>query len=96
MFKRETTSISDVLKQCLRENGLETPLMQKRAIMAWKTVAGNVVERYTGEIFIRNQTFFVKIVNPALRANLTMKKTSLIAGLNKEAGGKVITDIKIY
>ena len=52
MFKRETTSIGDILKLCLRENGLETPLMQNRAIKAWKTVAGDVVERYTGEIFI--------------------------------------------
>lgn len=96
MFKRETISIGEVIGQCLRENGLETPLMQKRAIMAWKTVAGSIVERYTDEMFIRNQTLFVKIVNPALRANLTMQKTNLLAGLNKEAGGKIITDLKIY
>ena len=96
MFKRETTSTGDILKLCLRENGLETPLMQNRAIKAWKTVAGDVVERYTGEIFIRNQTLFVKILNPALRANLNMKRTGLIAGLNKEAGGMVIADIKLY
>ena len=94
MFKRRVLSLDDVVGQFLRHEGLETPLQQKRLIDAWGKVAGNVVEKYTAEKFIRNQTLFVKITNPALRADLSMMKTQLVSKLNQEAGSFVIADIR--
>ena len=34
MFKREVQTVADILAKCLREGGLETPLMQRHAIEA--------------------------------------------------------------
>ena len=65
MFRREVKSVADVLQQLLREEGLETPLQQKRLIDSWETVTGRTVARYTTEKFIQNQTLYVKIVNSA-------------------------------
>jgi predicted nucleic acid-binding Zn ribbon protein len=81
---------------CLRENGLETPLLQTRLVDAWEQVAGDVVARYTEEKFIRNQTLFVKISSPALRSDLLMMREILVDRLNKEVGTRVISDIRIY
>ena len=53
-------------------------------------------DRYTGEKFIRNQTLFVKILNPALRADLSMMRERLVKNLNVEAGASIISDIKFY
>ena len=50
--------------------------------------------RYTEDKYIRNQTLFVKITNPALRADLSMMKTQLVSKLNQEAGSFVIADIR--
>lgn len=96
MFRREVKSLADIVSQCLRHDGLETPLRQRRLIDSWGKVAGRAVERYTGEKFIRNQTLFVKILNPALRADLSMMRERLIKNLNTEAGATLITDIKFY
>lgn len=96
MFRRDVQTLSDILAQCLRHDGLETPLQQRRLIDSWGKVVGRAVERYTGEKFIRNQTLFVKIVNPALRADLSMMRERLVKNLNVEAGAKIITDIKFY
>ena len=52
--------------------------------------------RYTGEKFIKNQTLFVKILNPALRSNLSMSKSQLLANINAEVGCRVIVDIRFY
>ena len=49
MFKRQAHSIDELLSRVIRDNGLETPLLQRRLIDAWETVTGNVVTRYTGE-----------------------------------------------
>lgn len=96
MFRRKVQNLDDVINQFLRHEGLETPLLQRRVIDAWGKVAGRVVERYTGEKFIRNQTLFVKIVNPALRSDLSMMRAELVRKLNAEVGSIVITEVKIY
>lgn len=38
MFRRNVQSIQDLLEKYLRDEGLETPLLQKRIIAAWETV----------------------------------------------------------
>ena len=96
MFRRDVQSLADIVAQCLRHDGLETPLQQRRLIDSWGKVAGRAIEKYTGEKFIRNQTLFVKILNPALRADLSMMRERFVKNLNVEAGAQVITDIKFY
>ena len=96
MFKRDVLPLDEVLKKLLREEGLEMPLLQKRLVDAWEVVTGNVVSRYTAEKYIRNQTLFVKITNPALRQDLSMMRTQLVKILNEHVGSVVISDIKIF
>lgn len=96
MFRRKPKSIGDILGQAMRQDGLETPLIQRRLIAGWDKVAGTVVAKYTTEKYIKNQTLFVKISNPAMRADLAMRRTQLASELNKLVGSYVISDIKIY
>ena len=96
MFKRDVLPLDEVLKKLLREEGLEVPLLQMRLVDAWEVVTGNVVSRYTAEKYIRNQTLFVKITNPALRQDLSMMRTQLVKRLNEQVGAFVISDIKIF
>ena len=96
MFRRDVKKIDGLLSSYLRQMGLETPLMQRRLVEAWDVVVGPAVARYTGEKFIKNQTLFVKITNPALRQDLSMMRTRLVQRLNAQVGGMVIADVRIY
>ena len=96
MFRRDVQSIRDLLNMYLRREGLETPLLQRRAIDAWEMVVGAGVARSTGEKFIKNQTLFVKILSPALRQDLTMMRTQLVKRINEAVGSMVIADVRIY
>ena len=96
MFRREVKSISDLLNKYLRAQGLETPLLQKRVIDFWERVVGRTVASYTGEKFIKNQTLFVKIVNPALRQDLSMMRSQIVKRLNAEVGAMIIADLRLY
>jgi len=96
MFRKDVKPVSEVVRKFLRENCLEMPLQQTHVVEAWERVAGKLVARYTEEKFIRNQTLFVKITNPALRSDLSMMKTQLVNRLNQDAGAFVISDIHIY
>lgn len=96
MFRRKPQNIEDLVRQLLRANGMETPLLQRRLLESWDEVAGNLVARYTENKEIRNQTLWVKIQNPAVRADLQMRRTQLTILLNNRVGATVINDIRIY
>ena len=96
MFKREVKSIGELLQKVLRAEGFETPLLQKRLMDSWGTVVGPTVDCYTSEKFIKNQTLYVKIQNPALRQDLSMMRAQLVNRLNRQVGSQVITDVRIY
>ncbi len=96
MFKRQPQILNGLLRSYLRNNGLETPLLQRRLVAAWDEVAGSVVAQYTESKEIRNQTLWVKILSPAVRADLQMRRTELVRKLNEQVGAQIITDIRIY
>lgn len=94
MFKRDVKQIKDLLLQVLRDQGLETPLLQKRLVEAWPEVAGPVVASYTLNTYIYNQTLYVRLSNPSLRADLSMRRSELTKKLNDVVGEQVITDVR--
>ena len=49
---------------------------------------------YTENVYIRNQTLYVKLSSPALRADLSMMRKEMVQRLNAYVGTQVIVDIK--
>lgn len=96
MRRSNTEQIGDVVQQFLRLNGIETPYNQYRLIAAWPTVMGELIQRYTGNIFIKNQNLHVQITSPAIKQNLLMEHRSLARRLNEHVGAQVIEDIIFY
>ena len=94
MFKRREQLIGSLVMRNLRVLGLETPLLQKRLVEAWPVVAGEAISRYTGNVSIRNQTLYVHLTSPALRADLSMQRSEYVKRLNDHVGSQVITDIR--
>ena len=93
MKKTDSEQVGGVILQYLREYGLETPLNEHRLIQAWDKVLGPSVARYTKELRIYNQVLFATISSAALRNELMMRRTELVARLNAHVGAQVITQI---
>ena len=94
MFRRDVKEIKDLVLRNLRQQGLEMPLLQKRLVEAWPVVAGETVSRYTLNAYILNQTLFVRLTSPALRADLTMRRQEFVRLLNEYVGNQVIADVR--
>lgn len=94
MFSKEVQPLGDILNEFLRRQGLETPLLQRRLIENVDTVLGPRASHYVSEKFIRNQTLFVRIGSPIVRAELSMKRTAIVQKLNASVGTMLITDIR--
>lgn len=96
MRRTKSEHISTVIRQFLREEGLETPLNQHRLIDSWAEVMGQGIMRYTGNIFFKNQTLVVQIKSAVLKQDLMMARTNLVRRLNEHVGAQVITEIQFY
>ena len=94
MFKRKEQPIGSLVLRNLRAQGLETPLLQKRLVETWPDVAGEAIARYTTGLNIQNQTLFVRLSIPALRADLSMRRQEFVSRLNSHVGAQVIADIR--
>jgi predicted nucleic acid-binding Zn ribbon protein len=94
MFRRDVQIIKDLILRNLRQQGLETPLLQKRLVEAWPVVAGEAIARYTLDTYIKNQTLYVKLSAPALRADLSMRRSEFVKRLNEHVESQVIADIR--
>ena len=93
MKRNNTEQIGDVLRQFLRQQGLETPLNEYRLVDAWKDVVGPVIARYTTNLFIKNQVLYVSLSSSVIRQELMMGREMLIRNLNAQVGSQVILNI---
>ncbi len=93
MKKQKSEQIGQLIREFLRQEGLESPLNEQRLLDAWPRVLGPVIASYTGEMFIRNQVLYVHLTSAALRQELMMGRELLVRNLNKEVGATVITNI---
>lgn len=93
MKRTNSEAVGNLIRQYLRQQGLEAPLNEYRLIQGWEHVMGPIVARYTKDIVIRNQTLHVQISSPVLRQELMMQRHELTTRLNCYVGAQVITDI---
>lgn len=96
MRRSKSETLDTLIGEFLRQEGLESPLNQYRLVDSWPKVVGPTIARYTGEVFIKNQTLFVKVKSAPLRNDLMMGRTNLVRQLNQHIGAQVIADIVFY
>jgi len=96
MKRKNSEALKDVILRFLREEGLETPLYEHRAVAMWGEVAGPVITRYTGDVSFRQGTLYIKITRPALRQDLNMGRAQLVRKINERVGANVVQQIIFY
>lgn len=93
MKRNDAEHIGKLIYQYLRQESLEGPLNERRLLDSWGQILGPTIASYTTELYIRNQTLYVRLSSAALRQELLMSKELLVRNLNKNVGAMVITNI---
>lgn len=93
MRRNKTVLLSEILMQVLREQNLETPLLEKRIIDSWTKVMGKTVADYTTDIFLKNRILYVKISSSVLRHELFLQRQQIKDKMNEFANQQYIKDI---
>ena len=87
--------IGDALIQYLRESGLEQSVLDVQIEEVWPQVMGDVVNRLTRSVEVRDGVLYVRVNSAALKAQLFENRFELVRKLNEAVGAKAIRDCRI-
>lgn len=92
MSKRhnEHLKISDVLKEFVETNKLQSGLDKVKVREVWEEMMGNGVNHYTTAIKLERQTLYVQLSSSVLREELSYGKEKIIKMLNEAMGKDLI------
>jgi predicted nucleic acid-binding Zn ribbon protein len=91
--KSDSVSIGDALQQLIETLKIEQKMNQTRLVAHWESLMGKTIGSRTEKLFIKDHRLFVKLTSPALKHQLTLSKSKIIATINHKLGKNVILDV---
>lgn len=93
MKRTEAQTIGQIVQGFLREERLDTRLDELRASTIWPQIVGDGINRYTASRSVTSGVMTVHITSAALRNELMLMRSSIIARINDTLGHEVIHEI---
>ncbi len=88
--------ITELLKAYLRDEGLETPLLEHRIMnRAWPEVVGPYIAQQTENLSVSNQVLHVQCASAACRQEIVLQRSEIVRKLNLFVDAYVISDIVV-
>ncbi len=79
-------SLGDLLGDFSQQKKLKKPLLEARVVSLWKPLMGDLINKYTEKVFVKNKVLFVKVQQAALKNELLYLQEQIIEKINKEVG----------
>jgi len=89
----EHISLSDALKEFIKENKLETGMDKVNVKDVWVSLMGNGVNNYTTDVQLKNTTLYVSLSSSVLREELSYGKEKIIKMINEELGKELVKSL---
>ncbi len=93
MKRTETKTVGEVITELLQQEHLDVALDEHRASAMWPQIVGQAINRYTISRDVRGGVMTVRLSSAALRNELMLSRSSLIAQINQALGREVIHEI---
>ena len=93
MRRSNTQSLSEVLREYIRENRIERKLKEVDAVKSWEDLLGKTIARYTRNISISNRILYVEITSAVVKNELIMMREEIRRKINEHAGVELVSRI---
>lgn len=93
MRRSNTQSLSEVLKEFIRQNRIERKLKEVDIVQNWENLLGKTIARYTRNLYIKNRILYVDISSAVVKNELFLMREEICRKINVEAGEEIITRI---
>ncbi|MCM1291286.1 MAG: DUF721 domain-containing protein [Prevotella sp.] len=94
MKRIETQSIGDVMRAAIDSLSLREGVDKAKAVECWGKVVGNGIASMCAKPYMRNSVMVIPVKSAALRHELNMRRSSIVADINACVGNNVVNDLK--
>lgn len=91
--KAKTTTMKDAVYDLLNTYRIKNKYDEAHIVQVWSNLMGEGVAQRTEDIYIKNQTIFIKLSSPPLRNELLMQKTDILKRLNGNLGEEKLKEV---
>ncbi|GAA4106532.1 DUF721 domain-containing protein [Aquimarina addita] len=88
--QNDNQPISDVLKDFVNQNKLQSGLDKVEVRDVWEQIMGSAIHKYTRNIKLDRTTLYVELTSSVLREELSYGKEKIISNLNETLGRDLI------
>ncbi len=93
MRRSNTQSLSDVLKEYIKQNQMDQKLKEVDVVQGWENLLGKTIAHYTKNIYIINRILYVQISSSVVKNELFMMREEIVRKINENAGSTVVLKI---
>ncbi len=90
-----TKSLSELLTDVIRRYGLEHDLLRERMPVVWADVVGKRIAAISQVTSFENGVLTVRILTPAWRSEVMLRRDELRNQLNTRIGSDVVRELKV-
>lgn len=93
MRRSNTQSLSEVLKEFIKQNRIDRKLKEVDIVEGWEQLLGKTIAHYTRNIYIRNRILYVEISSAVVKNELFLMREEICRRINENAGEEIIQRI---
>ncbi|MCY1722241.1 DUF721 domain-containing protein [Prolixibacteraceae bacterium Z1-6] len=93
MRRSNTQSLSEVLKEYIKQNQIDRKLKEVDVVQGWEDLLGKTIAHYTKNIYISNRILYVEITSAVVKNELFMMREEICRRINENSGQNVISKI---
>jgi predicted nucleic acid-binding Zn ribbon protein len=93
MKKKNDQTLGEVIQEFIQAYRLSDKLNEMNIKSDWEKITGTVIAKHTKKIYILRRVLYVQVDSAALREELLMARSRLLAALNKNFPAPVIDEI---
>ncbi len=91
--KAATSTFGEAMHELLNAYQLNAKYEQTRLINSWDRLMGEPIAKRTDNIFINNRKLYVKLSSAALKQELNLSKSKILAIFMREFGEVLVDDV---
>jgi hypothetical protein len=95
MRKENETTLKDALEKLVDSYQLRKKLFEIKVVESWKDLVGEVIQKHTLDIFIKEKTLYIKVDSSVVRQELNFMKKRLVDRINKMLEKNFIDQITV-
>lgn len=86
-------SLEDALNSFTGQRKFKNSVNEVRIVTFWKELMGDMVNKYTEKIYLKNATLFIKVGPDALKNELLYSKETIIEKINEKFKKELVKKI---